>query len=332
MPPLFSPLAIAPMIDWTHTHFRLFMRMLAPHALLYTDMQCPGAIFNNPARALDFDMREMPLALQLGGSNPDELVRSAIMAEQRGYSEINLNLGCPSDRVQAGRFGACLMKEVPLVSTCLMAIKKAVQIPVSAKIRIGVDDLDGYDFFESFVCQLIDSGVDKLIVHARKAWLKGLSPKQNRTVPPIDYDYVYRVKSAFPNMPIVINGNIQTIDEIKAHLSLVDGVMLGRLACQNPYGIAEIHHALYPNVPLLSRLELAVQYFDYIHQASLRGVPLSLLFKPIFNLSFSLPGGKRWRSSLMHMQRVGLSDLMIQDALEVLSVDVSMIDSLRVVD
>ena len=182
MSSLISMLAIAPMIDWTYIHFRVLMRILAPQALLYTEMQTVGAIFNNPARALAHHAIEYPLALQLGGADKAALVKCAQIAEQQTFSEINLNLGCPSDRVQAGRFGACLMAEPKLVSECIQAMKTAVSIPITAKVRIGIDQQDSYDYFSSFVRQLVDAGCDKVIVHARKAWLHGLSPKQNRTI------------------------------------------------------------------------------------------------------------------------------------------------------
>ena len=293
------------MIDWTYTHFRVFMRMLAPQALLYTEMQTPGAIVHNPSRALDFHEMESPLALQLGGSDKDALVRCAKIAEQQGFAEVNLNLGCPSDRVQAGRFGACMMVEPQHVADCIAAMKQAVAIPVTAKTRIGIDHQDSYDFFAAFAHQLIDAGCDKLIVHARKAWLHGLNPKQNRTIPPLHYDYVYKIKQALPSIPIVMNGNISELDEIDAHLQHVDGVMLGRLACQNPYAIAVIHHALYPHIPLLTRATIMEQYVAYAQSASAIGVPMSLLLKPIFNMAHGLPGARVWKAQLMAIQQSG---------------------------
>jgi len=295
------------MIDWTHTHFRVFMRMLAPSALLYTDMQTPGAIFNNPSRALGFHPMENPLALQLGGSDKEALVKCAQIAEQQGFDEVNLNLGCPSDRVQAGRFGACLMAEPQQVTTCIRAMKQAVSIPVTAKTRIGIDHQDSYEFFAAFACQLVDAGCDKLIVHARKAWLHGLNPKQNRTIPPVHYDYVYKIKQALPGMPVVINGNINTIAEIQTHLHQVDGVMLGRLACQNPYAIAVIHHALQPQIPLVTRAVIAENYIIYAQSAHAQGVPMSLLIKPILNIAHGLPGARLWKEKLIDIQRSGES-------------------------
>lgn len=304
-------LSIAPMIDWTYSHFRVFMRFLAPEALLYTEMQTTGAVFNNPQRALYYDSIEHPIALQLGGSDKAALVEAALQAEQLGYDEINLNLGCPSDRVQAGRFGACLMAEPKVVAECISALSKSVRIPVTAKTRIGIDQQDSYEFFQNFVQHVVDAGAQKLIVHARKAWLNGLNPKQNRTIPPVQYDYVYQIRKEYSNLPVVINGNIKSIAEIKAHLQQVDGVMLGRLACDNPYSIAQIHHALYPESRLFKRSEYAELYFDYLIQQHKQGVPLSLLIKPLFNLSYGLPGANQWKrglTSLMQSKEIALLD------------------------
>ena len=287
------------MIDWTYSHFRVFMRLMAPQALLYTEMQTTGALQNNPNRALSFNDIEHPLALQLGGADPDALAKCAAIAEQAGYDEINLNLGCPSDKVQAGRFGACLMGEPEHVAQCINAIKQAVTIPVTAKTRIGIDNQDSFEFFSSFAHQLIEAGCDKLIVHARKAWLRGLNPKQNRTIPPVNYDFVYQLKKEKPHIPIIINGNILNITEINAHLKHVDGVMLGRLACDNPYKIAEIHHALYPESPILKRSQLFIQYREYLLAEYANGIPLSLLVKPIFNLTHGMPGASQWKKKVM---------------------------------
>lgn len=299
MPNTALPLSIAPMIDWTYTHFRVFMRFLAPHALLYTEMQTTGAIKNNPSRAVYFDPIEHPIAIQLGGSDPKALAECAAIAEQTGYDEINLNLGCPSDKVQAGRFGACLMNEAEHVAQCIRTIKQAVRVPVTAKTRIGIDHQDSYEFFSTFAHQLIDAGCQKLIVHARKAWLNGLNPKQNRTIPPVNYDYVYKIKQEFPHIPVIINGNITDINDIQAHLNQIDGVMLGRLACDNPYKIAEIHHALYPNTPLFKRSQIFTRYREYLLDEYSRGAPLSILLKPLFNLAYGLPAARQWKKILM---------------------------------
>ncbi|MFT4058285.1 MAG: tRNA dihydrouridine(20/20a) synthase DusA [Legionella sp.] len=309
---LFSPLAIAPMIDWTYSHFRVFMRILAPHALLYTEMQTAGAIQNNPVRALQFDVIEHPVALQLGGSDPHDLGYCAQLAQREGYDEVNLNLGCPSDRVKAGHFGACLMNKPVVVMACIHAMRETTTLPVTAKVRIGIDQQDSYEFFSDFVHQLIAAGCQKIIVHARKAWLNGLSPKQNRTIPPINYDFVYRIKKEIPHIPIVINGNIATIPDMAEHLDRVDGVMLGRLACDNPYQIAEIHQQLYPQISKLSRKKAFVKYTDYLQKAYNKGIPLSLLVKPVFNLAFGLPGASQWKKSLMLMMQTKDLSLMQQ--------------------
>lgn len=296
---LISPLSIAPMIDWTYTHFRILMRLIAPHALLYTEMQTVGAIKNNPQRALLFDPLEHPLALQLGGADREGLVYCAKMAEDRGFSEVNLNLGCPSDKVQAGRFGACLMAEPEHVAECIAAMKQAVSIPVTAKTRIGIDEQDSYEFFASFARRLVQAGCDKLIVHARKAWLHGLSPKQNRTIPPLHYDYAWRIKQEIPELPVVVNGNIQSIDAVQEQMTRLDGVMIGRLACNNPYALASIHQALYAQSPIQSRSSIMTQYFAHAERAFAQGVPYSLLLKPAMNMAHGLPIAKKWKECLL---------------------------------
>jgi tRNA-dihydrouridine synthase A len=298
---LFSPLAIAPMIDWTHTHFRVLIRLLAPEALLYTEMQTPEAIQHHPARALAMHPAETPVALQLGGSNPILLANAAKQAEAVGFSEINLNLGCPSPRVLSGNFGASLMTQPERVAECITAIKQAVSVPVTAKTRIGVDQQDSYAFFEAFIHMLCDAGCDKLIVHARKAWLSGLNPKQNRTIPPLHYDYVYRIKATVPpHIPIVINGHIETIETVRAQLKRLDGVMIGRLACRDPYAIANLHHALYPSIAKPSRTEVLEAYLSYA--ATQKTVPNSLLIKPILNLVHGLPHARAFKQSLLDTQ------------------------------
>ncbi|STX51511.1 tRNA-dihydrouridine synthase A [Legionella busanensis] len=300
---LLSPLAIAPMIDWSYTHFRVLMRLIAPAALLYTDMQTVGAIKHNPKRCLTYARMELPLALQLGGADKDDLVFCVKLAYEYGYSEVNLNLGCPSDRVLSGRMGACLMAEAPHVADCIAAMKEAVNIPITAKIRIGIDHQDSYDFFANFAHKLVDAGCDKLIVHARKAWLRGLSPKQNRTIPPLHYDYVYRIKEELPTIPMIINGNILDLSAIKHHMNYVDGVMLGRLACKNPYALAAIHQWFFPNVEIKTRSQIIALYLDYVIEQFEHGVPLSILLKPIFNFAHGLPLAKQWKDKLVLAQQ-----------------------------
>ncbi|QMT60398.1 tRNA dihydrouridine(20/20a) synthase DusA [Legionella sp. PC997] len=275
------------------------MRILAPNALLYTEMQTTGAIQNNPVRSLQFSEIEHPIALQVGGSDPKALAQCVQYAEQEGYNEININLGCPSDKVQAGRFGACLMREPKHVVACLKAMQEGATIPITAKTRIGIDHQDSYEFFSDFVHQLIEAGVQKVIVHARKAWLNGLNPKQNRTIPPINYEYVYRLKKEIPDVPVIVNGNISNIKEISEHLQIVEGVMLGRLACDNPFQIAKIHQELYPEIQTSTRSQVFNRYLDYLQEEYHKGASLSLLIKPVFNLAFGLPGASQWKRKLM---------------------------------
>lgn len=303
--PLFSPLSIAPMIDWTNIPFRMLMRLLAPEALLYTEMQTTNAIVHNPTRALGLHPAETPVALQLGGSDPKALAIAAKQAEAVGFSEINLNLGCPSDRVVSGNFGACMMRSPELVAECIAAMKAAVSIPVTAKTRIGIDHDDSYEFFEAFTQYLLQAGCDKLIVHARKAWLTGLNPKQNRTIPPIQHDYVYRIKKSLPeNIPVVINGHIETEDAMLAHLKHVDGVMIGRLACRDPYAIAGLHHALYPVISKPSRAAVLQDYVAYARSPHAQDETMHRLFKPILNLVHGLPGARAWKAALLHIERI----------------------------
>jgi tRNA-dihydrouridine synthase A len=266
-------------------------------------MQSTGAVLHKPERTLHYSVLEQPLALQVGGSDPDALAQCAHLAEEHGFAELNLNLGCPSDKVQAGRFGACLMKEPQRVVECLVAMKQASNLPITVKTRIGVDDHEGYAFFASFVEELIKAGCDKVIVHARKALLKGLNPKQNRTVPPLHYDYVYRVKSICDSIPVVLNGQVLSVAEVHQHLQHIDGVMIGRLAYQHPYAIAEIHHALYPEHGLASRMAVLENYLDYAEQALKQAAPKSLLLKPLFNFAHGLVNAKRWKNQLMNQQQ-----------------------------
>ncbi len=300
---LISPLSVAPMVDWTYMHFRVFMRLIAPQALLYTEMQTVGAVVNNPSRALSFQPMEYPLALQLAGADKEELSHCAKIAEEKGFAEVNLNLGCPSDSVQAGRFGACLMAEPEQVVECIKRIKESIAIPVTAKTRIGIDDQDSYEFFSSFAHKLVDAGCDKLIVHARKAWLHGLNPKQNRTIPPVHYDFVYRLKTEIPSIPVVINGNIANLDEVGRHMQYVDGVMLGRLVYQNPYALMFIQQYFYPDTPIRSRHTILADYISYAQAQFKQGVSLSLLLKPIYNLAYGLPGARYWKHILSQAQQ-----------------------------
>ncbi len=299
------PLAIAPMIDWTYSLFRVFLRLMVPQALLYTEMQTIGAIQHHAPRALYYTPIEHPLALQVGGAPViQDWVDVALRAEAAGFVELNMNLGCPSDRVQAGRFGACLMREPQAVAACIAAMKQRVAMPITVKTRIGVDHEDSYAFFHATVSPLIAAGCDKLIVHARKAWLRGLSPKQNRTIPPLHYDYVYQIKTDFPQLPVVINGNIHEVDAIRKHLLQVDGVMLGRLAIDNPYALVGIHHALYPQAGLPTRSTLVQAYIDFLSTQDRAGLPLSFVIKPLLNIAHGLARARDWKASLLSVAAV----------------------------
>jgi tRNA-dihydrouridine synthase A len=290
------------MIDWTYSHFRILMRIIAPKALLYTEMLTTNAIQNNPNKLLYFNPVEEPIAIQLGGSDKKSLSLSAKIAEDAGYSEINLNLGCPSPRVQSGSFGACLMTNPQIVADCIMSIKNAVSIPVTAKTRIGVDDNDSYEFFADFIETLTKAGCDKLIIHARIAFLNGLSPKQNREIPPINYDYVYKIKKSYPNTPIVLNGNIKTYEEVIQHLKIIDGVMFGRLAYQEPYTLAKIYNSMFKDEQLLSRSEILEKYVGYIAKDNHSTLPITLTLKPLFSLYHNQPNAGKWKKKLLEIQ------------------------------
>ncbi|MCX7114895.1 MAG: tRNA dihydrouridine(20/20a) synthase DusA [Gammaproteobacteria bacterium] len=299
---LHCPLSIAPMVNWTNTHFRRLMRLIAPQALLYTEMEPLQAVLRRKKTSVHFDIAEHPIALQLGGSDLAGLVESVNIAQEIGFDEVNLNLGCPSKKVQQGRFGACLMKEGDHVAACITAMKHEARIPVTVKMRIGVDEWDSLDFFLNLATQLVDAGVDKLIIHARSAWLKGLNPKQNRTAPPLKYDYVYALKQRFPQLPVIINGQVDDIEKVQAHLAQVDGVMIGRLACRQPYALADIHRVLHPETPILSPKEVVHTYLDYAYQQASEGEPFPRLCRPLFSMAHGEAHAKRWKHALMRVR------------------------------
>jgi tRNA-dihydrouridine synthase A len=291
-------LCVAPMMDWTDRHCRHFHRLLAPNALLYTEMVTTGAIIHGDRdRHLGFDATEHPLALQLGGSDPADLARCATIAVDYGYDEINLNVGCPSDRVQSGRFGACLMREPSLVRDCLAAMIEAVDIPVTIKHRIGVDDQDEEGQLSQFVAQVAESGCRTFIVHARKALLKGLSPKMNREVPPLNYPRVARLKSEFPDLQIIINGGIDNLDAIDRHLAEVDGVMIGLAAYQHPYWLAEVEKHLF-GTPLQSRESYVQALLPYVAAHLSQGGRLQHISRHLLGLYQCVPGAKYWRRTI----------------------------------
>jgi tRNA-dihydrouridine synthase A len=290
--------AVAPMMDWTDRHCRYFHRLLSPHALLYTEMvTAPAVLHGDRERLLGFDAFEHPVALQLGGSEPADLAAAARIGADLGYDEINLNVGCPSDRVQSGRFGACLMREPALVADCVAAMRAAVSIPVTVKCRLGVDEQDEYADLERFVETVRASGCETFIVHARKAWLEGLSPKENREVPPLNYERVYRLKREFPELNVVVNGGVSSVADVEEHLRHVDGVMLGRTAYHEPYRLAELEHALYGE-PLPERDAVLAAFRPYIEAHLARGDRLQHISRHILGLYQGLPGARAFRRVL----------------------------------
>lgn len=291
--------SIAPMMDYTDRHDRYFLRLIAPDVLLYTEMVTTGAILHGDKNyLLGFDAAEHPIALQLGGSDPHKLADCAAIGEAYGYDEINLNVGCPSPRVSSGRFGACLMFEPELVADCVAAMCAAVNIPVTIKCRIGVDDQDSYEQLCHFIRTVAHAGCQTFIIHARKAWLKGLSPKQNRDVPPLRYEVVKQIKQDFPELTIILNGGITSVVEIKEHLTWADGVMIGRSAYANPYLLAAIQAAVFSSNNILSRSAVIEQFIPYVENMLANGVRLSSLTRHILGLFQNMPGASRWRRYL----------------------------------
>jgi tRNA-dihydrouridine synthase A len=294
-------LAVAPMLDWTDRQFRWFVRRITRRTLLYSEMVTTGALLHggDRERFLGFDDDEHPVALQLGGSDPGELAICARLGAERGYDEINLNVGCPSDRVQSGRFGACLMAEPTLVADCVKAMRDAVDVPVTVKHRIGIDERDSYEALCDFVGAVAAAGCDAFVVHARKAWLSGLSPKENRTVPPLRYDVVHRLKRDFPGLTIVINGGIESLDSAQAQLGHVDGAMLGRAAYHDPWVLAEADARIFGDAPRqLSRREVAEAMLPYIAAQAAAGVPVSRITRHLLGLFHGVPGARAWRRAL----------------------------------
>ncbi|WP_255988687.1 tRNA dihydrouridine(20/20a) synthase DusA [Chitinolyticbacter albus] len=291
---------VAPMLDWTDRYYRRFARTLSRHAWLYTEMINTGAILHGePLRHLRFDEIENPLALQLGGSEPADLARCAKIAGNWGYDEVNLNVGCPSERVQSGAFGACLMREPLLVADCVKAMRDAVDIPVTVKHRIGIDAEERYDFVRDFVGQVADAGCATFIVHARNAILKGLSPKENREIPPLKYDYAYRLKRDFPQLEIIVNGGITSHEAAQTHLEHVDGVMVGRDAYHNPYVLAEVDRLYYGDTrPAPSREEAIRTLRPFVEAELAAGTPLRFIARHILGLFQGQRGARNWRRML----------------------------------
>ncbi|MEZ0122192.1 MAG: tRNA dihydrouridine(20/20a) synthase DusA [Candidatus Reddybacter sp.] len=313
--PLQRRICVAPMLDWTDRYYRYFIRLISPHALLYSEMITTGAILHGDRdHHLAFNTAEHPLALQLGGSDPTALAACAKIAAQYGYDEINLNCGCPSDRVQKGRFGACLMKEPELVAQCIAAMKNTVDIPVTLKHRIGVDNQTSHGELENFVGMSRDAGCDAFIVHARNALLQGLSPKDNRNIPPLIYDSVYRLKDSFPDSEFIINGGIDSLEQIESHLAHVDGVMLGREAYHNPFWLAGVDSTFYGKTQVMStRFDILERFLPFVENALARGTRLNHITRHILGLFHGQRGGKKFRrliSEKAHQKNAGVEVLL----------------------
>lgn len=292
--------SVAPMMDWTDRHCRVFHRHLTRHALLYTEMLTTGAIIHGDRkRLLGFDDSEHPVALQLGGSDPADLATSAVIGEDFGYDEINMNVGCPSDRVQDGRFGACLMAEPQLVGDCVAAMKAKVRVPVTVKCRIGIDDQDPEVALNTLMQSAIAAGADAIIVHARKAWLQGLSPKENRDIPPLDYNLVYRLKASLPQVPIIINGGIPSIAAAKEHLAHVDGVMLGRAAYQEPWRLLDTDTQIFDDTtPVRTMKEALEAFMPYVERELAHGTRLHAITRHLVGAFHAVPGARAFRRHL----------------------------------
>ena len=304
------------MMDWTDRHCRYFHRLLAPSARLYTEMVTTGAILHGDRdHLLAFHEREPPVALQLGGSEPEDLAECARIGAERGYDEINLNVGCPSDRVQKGRFGACLMREPELVRDCVAAMQEAVNVPVTLKTRLGVDELYSYEYFREFVDTVAESGCRHFIVHARKAWLSGLSPKENREVPELRPAWVLRLREERPELAIVINGGVNSVQSVEMYLESLDGIMLGRAAYQNPWILAECEAAVH-GTPLPTRESVIEELTEYIERQVEAGVSVKHISRHVLGLFQGQPGAKAWRRYLSeHAPRDDTNSELLREAL-----------------
>ena len=292
--------SVAPMMDWTDKHCRYFYRLLSKNTQLYTEMITAKAILNGDKnRLLDFNAVENPLTLQLGGSDPTEMAKCALIAQDWGYDEVNINVGCPSDRVLSGSFGACLMKEPDLVASCVESMIDKCDIPVTVKSRIGIDDMESYEQLVDFIMRVHSKGCHHFIIHARKAWLQGLSPKENRTIPPLNYSWVYQLKKDFPQLKITINGGIESCNEVKNHLDYVDGVMLGRSVYHNPFLLREIDESIFDNKKkYLDREQVLIKYMDYIKRQIKLGVSMRSMTRHILGLYHGESNAKLFRRLL----------------------------------
>jgi tRNA-dihydrouridine synthase A len=309
------------MLDWTDRHCRYLLRLISRHALLYTEMVTTGAILHGRhTRHLHHDATEHPLALQLGGSDPAALAECARIGAGFGYDEINLNIGCPSDRVQSGRFGACLMAEPALVAECVAAMEDAVSVPVTVKTRIGIDDMDSYAALANFIGTVAAAGCNTFIIHARKAYLKGLSPKENRTVPPLKYEYAWQLKTDFPRLTIVVNGGITDLDAAQQQLAHVDGVMLGRAAYHDPYLLADVDRRFFADPhPVLSRKQVVEAMLPYIERELSDGTSLKQITRHMLGLFQGMPGARHWRRHLsQYAVQPGADIAVVLQALEII--------------
>ncbi|MGB5439462.1 MAG: tRNA dihydrouridine(20/20a) synthase DusA [Gammaproteobacteria bacterium] len=314
--------SVAPMMDWTDRHCRYLLRLVTADTLLYTEMVTTHALlYGDRDRFLRFNSPEHPLVLQLGGSDPLALAECARLAMEYGYDEINLNVGCPSDRVQSGRFGACLMAEPGLVADCVAAMQDAVALPVTVKCRTGIDERDSYEELAGFIRTVSNAGCGTFIIHARKAFLQGLSPKENRTVPPLNYDYVYRIKQQFPGLEIIINGGIRDLDSAQAHLGQVDGVMLGRVAYHEPYMLAGVDARFYGAAQKpRGREEIVHQMLAYIEAELAAGTLLKHITRHMLGLFAGEPGARHWRRYLgQYAHKPGAGTEVVLEALEIVS-------------
>ncbi|MFN7961101.1 MAG: tRNA dihydrouridine(20/20a) synthase DusA [Thermoanaerobaculia bacterium] len=317
-------ISVAPMMDYTDRHFRYFLRQLTRCSLLYTEMVHTGAVLHGREDLLAFSPEEHPISLQLGGEDPDALARAAERAFAAGYDEVNLNVGCPSERVQTGRFGACLMRTPEVVARAVEAMRSAVPLPVTVKHRIGVDELDRYEDLLAFVDAVAAAGADRLIIHARKAWLSGLSPRENRTVPPLRYGEVHRLKGERPELAIEINGGIVDLDQAAAHLAVVDGVMIGRAACDDPYLFAEVDPRFYGDAgPPPSRREVIAAMLPYLERWLPAGTPLARITRHWAGLFAGERGARAWKRILAEQgHRPGAGPEVVEAALAQLSAEV----------
>ncbi|MCH8867649.1 MAG: tRNA dihydrouridine(20/20a) synthase DusA [Proteobacteria bacterium] len=315
-------ISIAPMMDWTDRHCRYFMRLLSPSCMLYTEMVTAAAIDRGDvAKLLRYDESEHPIALQLGGNDPAMMTQAAQRAEEFGYDEININIGCPSDRVISGQFGACLMRTPDIVAACYRSMRDAVDVPVTIKNRIGIDDHDSYEFLENFVETLSAAGCSKFVVHARIAILGGMSPKDNRSVPPLNYERVFRLKREHPELEIVLNGGVQDIEQIDELLQQIDGVMIGRQAYHHPYFLVEIEHHFRPEWPMPDRQTIVERMLPYIEEQLAEGERLSRITRHMLGLFAGQPGARAWRRHLSendHKDGAGVG--VILDALKTMPV------------